>query len=102
MTENQQITHEILRQLGGNRFVVMTGAKHLCEVERGLGFQIPGNITKDGINAVKITLDPSDTYTVKFMRMTRTKLKVVAEVSDVYCDMLQDIFTDRTGLYTHL
>ena len=35
MTENQQITHEILRQLGGSRFVVMTGAKHLCEVERG-------------------------------------------------------------------
>lgn len=102
MTENQQITHEILRQLGGNRFVVMTGAKHLCEVERGLGFQIPGNITKDGINAVKIVLEPSDTYTVKFMRMTRTKLNVVAEVSDVYCDMLQEVFTDRTGLYTHL
>ena len=102
MTENHQITHEILRQLGGSRFVAMTGAKHLCEVERGLGFQIPGNVTKDGINAVKITLEPSDTYTVKFMRMTRTKLKVVAEVSDVYCDMLQEVFTDRTGLYTHL
>ena len=102
MTENHQITHEILRQLGGSRFVVMTGAKHLCEVERGLGFQIPGNITKDGINAVKITLDPSDTYTVKFMRMTRSSLKTIYEDSDIYCDSLQQTFTERTGLYTSL
>ena len=102
MTENQQLAHEILRQLGGNRFAVMTGAKHFAELERGLGFQIPGNLAKNGINAVKIVLDPSDTYTVKFMRIGRSKLTVIEEVSDVYCDMLQDVFESATGLYTHL
>ena len=102
MTENQQITNEILRQLGGGRFVAMTGAKHLCEIERGLGFALPNNFAKDGINAVKITLDPSDTYTVKFMRMTRSSLKTIYEDSDIYCDTLQQTFTERTGLYTSL
>lgn len=102
MTENQQITQEIIRQLGGTRFVVMTGAKHLCELDRGLGFQLPGKAAKDGINAVKITLELNDTYTVKFMRMTRSKLNVLAEVPEVYCDMLQRIFTEKTGLYTHI
>lgn len=102
MTENQQITNEILRQLGGGRFVAMTGAKHLCEIERGLGFALPNNFAKDGINAVKITLDPSDTYTVKFIRIGRSKLTVIEEVSNVYCDMLQDVFESATGLYTHL
>lgn len=102
MTHNRMITETILQQLGGGRFVVMTGAKNLAEVDRGLGFMLPGNLTRDGINAVKIVLDPSDTYTVKFMKMTRTKLTVIKEVSDVYCDMLQDVFEDATGLYTHL
>jgi len=101
MTENQQITHEIFRHLGGNRFVVMTGAKHLCELVRGVLFQIPGNITKDRINAVKIVLEPSDTYTVKFMRMTRTKLVIVSEAKEVYCDALQETITEATGLYIH-
>jgi hypothetical protein len=102
MTPNRMITETILQQLGGSRFAVMTGAKHFCELERGLGFQIPGNITKDGINSVKITLEWSDTYTVKFMRMTRTKLVTVSEVKDVYCDTLQETFTEATGLDTHL
>lgn len=102
MNNNQQIAKEIIRQMGGNRFIAMTGAKRFCEVEQGIAFQLPGNITKDGINAVKITLEGNDTYTVKFMRITRTKLKVVAVVSGVYCDALQEIFTGRTGLYTCL
>lgn len=101
MSENMKIAQEILRQLGGTRFVAMTGAKHIAEVDKGIGFQVPGRCTKSGVNAVKITL-VNDTYTIKFMRITSTKLNVIEEVSDVYCDMLQRIFTEKTGLYTHI
>lgn len=101
MAENRVITETILQQIGGKRFIIMTGAQKLCETERGLGFMIPGKLSMDGINAVRITLEFNDTYTMKFMRMTPTKLKVIAEVTDVYCDQLETIFTGRTGLLTH-
>jgi hypothetical protein len=51
---------------------------------------------------VKIILDPSDTYTVKFIRVHGTKITTVSEHSDIYCDMLVELFENETGLYTHL
>lgn len=99
---NMSVAKEILSQLGGNRFVAMTGAKNLADVGNGLAFKIPATLTKKRINAVKIVLDPSDTYVVKFMRMTTKELKTVAEFSNVYCDQLVELFEDQTGLYTYL
>lgn len=92
----------ILNQLGGRRFVAMTGAKNFGDVGNGLAFQIPASLTKQRINAVKIVLDPSDTYTVKFMRMTSRELKTISEHTMIYCDQLEDLFEQQTGLYTHL
>jgi hypothetical protein len=41
----------------------MTGAKNFAGSENSLSFRIPGSgFAGDGINAVHITLDPSDTY----------------------------------------
>ena len=48
----------------------------------------------------------TDTYTMYFYRQTLTKyadikVKDIARYEGVYFDMLQPIFTQVTGLYTH-
>ena len=98
------IATEILNQLGGSRFVAMTGAKHLAVTGtgNGLAFQLPRRFAKSGINAVRIELLPSDTYQVKFIKFTSTSIKTVAEYDGIYCDQLVDLFERETGLFTHL
>lgn len=98
----QSIAQIILQQLGGNRFKVMTGAKNFMTGGNDLHFRIPGNLTLNGINAVRITLDPSDTYTVIFSKIRGYNIKEIATFSDVYCDNLREIFENTTGLRTHL
>lgn len=104
MTNEILPAHIILDQLGGRRFIAMTGAKHLGHSENGavLSFQLPSRFAKNGINAVKIKLDPSDTYSVTFMKIRGHNLATVSEHSGIYDDMLQDLFTRETGLDTHL
>ena len=97
------IASEILHQLGGRRFIAMTGAKgFLINSEGALTFRLPSSFARDGINAVTIKLDPSDTYTVRFLKIRGTGVKELAVVSDVYNDELQRVFTEHTGLNTHL
>lgn len=96
------IAQTILEQLGGRRFVSMTGAKNFGDTGNGLAFQIPASLTKNKINAVKIELHPSDTYNVKFLRIGRSDLKVISTFEMIYCDQLEDLFERETGLLTHL
>lgn len=97
----------ILSQLGGRRFCVMTGAKHIFSDKGGLAlvFQLPRG-ARDGINAVRVELDPSDTYTVTFTKIGTArngyKATQVKQLEGVYADMLRNIFTQVTGLYTNL
>ena len=59
---------------------------------------------KTSANRLKIILDEdTDTYTMYFYRQTLTKyadikVKEIAKYEGVYFDMLQQIFTDVTGL----
>ena len=101
-TETINVAQTIFKQLGGYRFVAMTGAKNLMSGENSLQFRLPSNFATDGINSVVITLDPSDTYTVRFGKIRGTTYKVICELQDVYCDMLCDIFESHTGLRTSL
>jgi hypothetical protein len=97
------IAFEILKQLGGQSFITMTGATgFLVTSEGALAFRLPSSFAKDGINAVNIKLDPRDTYTIRFYAILETNVKEVAVVSDVYNDELQCAFTEYTGLDTHL
>lgn len=100
---NKQKANEVLQQLGGNRFIVMTGAKNFVysEAENFLSFKIGGG-AKAGINFVKITLNSLDLYRVEFSKLRACNLKVVAEFDGVYCDTLQEIFTQTTGFRTRL
>ena len=100
MTNAKQIAATIKQQLGGARFCIMTGAKQFSYSEDGsLNFRIPR--TKN-IRAIRITLDADDTYTMTFFSIRKLDCKVVHEVSGVYCDQLQSVFTSKTGLYTRL
>lgn len=93
------VAETILQQLGGQRFTAMTGSK---------------NYLADG-NSLTITLDEAtDTYRMRFYKYTAGRLnkktfewvpdKVVevAEFDNVYCDMLQELFTQVTRMYTRL
>lgn len=100
---SKHIAVEILNQLGGNKFIVMTGAKSFVWLEKGgLIFKLPSNFASNGINLVKIELDPSDTYNMEFYKSRGVSVKGIASYEMIYCDQLQDIFTEATGLYTHL
>ena len=103
---NQIVAKTILAQLGGNHFIVMTGAEHFISQHNSLTFSIKGC---PKINKVVIELMPSDTYTLTFYKMTSIKAfingkepKVVKICDMVYCDNLQQVFTSETGLYTSL
>lgn len=97
-----EVANTILKQLGGNKFIAMTGSKNFLGGENSLTMTLTRNAAK--AKYLKITLDPSDTYSMEFFSMkTKTFEKVTKEnFEGVYCDQLQDIFTSVTGLYTHL
>lgn len=101
------VAQTILAQLGGNRFVAMTGAKNLTSDRNCLIFRLPRQrgFVKDGINAVRVTLEPSDTYTMTFFRQMGAPthaVRTVREYTDVYAEDMRRLFTEATGLDTHL
>ena len=97
---NQEIAATILKQLGGNKFIVMTGAKNFAYGESNLTFKIGRNSGK--CNHIRVTLNSMDTYKMEFIAVRGTTIKTVKEFNDVYCGQLQELFTEVTGMYTHL
>jgi hypothetical protein len=102
-----KIADEILRQLGGRRFMVMTGSKAIAETD---GKTLTLHLTKNktGANRLRITLRSDDTYDMtysseRFVRATgELKTKVKKEHNGVYVDQLVELFEKDTGLYTKL
>jgi hypothetical protein len=102
ITENKnQVAKEILSQLGGNKFIAMTGAKNLGAGENYLTFKISSR-NKSKASHIKIKLNSMDTYDIFFMKVVKYNVKDLDFVGGVYGDQLQAIFTDRTGLNTSL
>ena len=93
---------EVLQQLGGRKFIAMTGAKNFVknDKEKSITFKVPR--AKSGITHIKITLTSMDVYNVEFISVRGTNIKTVKEVKGVYNDQLQSIFTQYTGLNTSL
>lgn len=101
MSRDMEIAKIILQQLGGNRFIAMTGAKNILAIENGLSFKLPRFVGVK-INHVKIILNDYDLYDLEFGRIHGMNYKVLSRIENVYAEMLQDIFTTETGLDTHL
>ena len=96
----RNIAKTILQQLGGNKFIAMTGAKNLGFTNNGLQMKIGRN--SKGITHVIISLKSTDTYDVEFIKMRGVNRKVVKKLKGVYADQLGKIFTKFTGLRTRL
>lgn len=94
------VAKTILQQLGGNRFIAMTGASNLLADNNYLQFKIGKNASK--ANFVRVTLEPSDTYKMEFIRVHGGKVTVLETYDDVYNNSLQEAFTSYTGMYTSL
>lgn len=98
------VATEILKQLGGNRFIAMTGATKFAYFDEngecGLFFRLPSNFAMKGINLVKIKLTFSDTYLVTFYRIRGTTKKEISKFDNIYCDQLESLFSEETGLAT--
>ena len=90
----------ILSQLGGRRFVMMTGSTNLFAYKNRLGMKLRRN--KSGANHLTIELTVMDDYTMTFKSVRGTKITTKKEIKGVYCDQLESIFTQETGLYTRL
>jgi len=87
----------------GNRAFQMLGAKDLMGDENSLTFRIGRNA--QGVTHIKVTLDPSDTYTMQFLKVGRAprfEKKVLSEASDIYADNLRKVIESKTGMYTSL
>lgn len=104
--------HIILQQLGGNKFIAMTGSKQFLFAQitetnkkEWLRMNLAANIA--GVNRLTITLEANDTYTMEFyhQRMTKNFDVIISKkqtYEGVYHDQLQPIFTKVTGLQTSL
>lgn len=102
--EQKQIAATILTQLGGRRFMAMTGSKNMLFDDKGLRMDLTRN--KSGANKLQIDYNDDDTYTMKFMKFIFSKNTFECldkgTFESVYADQLRSIFTDSTGLYTSL
>jgi len=106
------VAQTILEQLGGNKFIVMTGSKNFVSDKNSLRMKLAGN--KSRANYLKITLNGLDLYDMEFDKCTAAKFNIntgeyrdfekkeIVRFNDVMFDQLQEIFTSVTGLYTHL
>lgn len=100
---------ETIDQLGGTRMLrAMLGVKQFVTTDTSIRFHFKGSRTYD---LCEIELDPNDTYTVRFRKSGRGGYGCLtqaawdgwtSETSNVYCDMLQTIFENATGLLTSM
>lgn len=91
----------LLQQLGGGAFLAMTGSRDFVydDAARTLTFKVGKNDRK--VTHVRITVEPSDTYRVEFLRVvTRGGYRVdtLRDESLVFVDALRRVFTAGTGL----
>ena len=65
---------EVIAQLGGGRFIAMTGAKDFFIGPKGMVFKIGRN--SKSVNYIRINLNSMDTYDVEFLSIRNYKEKV--------------------------
>ena len=99
--DKQLVAKTILQQLGGNKFLAMTGAKNLASTENSLTFKISSR-NKSKATHIKIILNCMDTYDMEFIQCKKYDMKLLRKIGSIYAEDLQDIFADKTGLYTKL
>jgi len=97
-TSNTTTPTTILNQLGGRKFLSMTGATCYADGQT-LVSKFKGSKVA---NIMYVTLNENDTYDVKICKFKGMDVKTVKEVNGAYADMLVTIFEKTTGLRTSL
>jgi hypothetical protein len=95
-----EISETILRQMGGaHRLRAMIGAYDFMgsEKDQELHFKWKAK-AKNGANALTITLDPSDTYTMQFWKLRAGKVTKLGKFDMLYEDQIIPLFEGETGL----
>lgn len=110
----KEIMLALYEQLGRHKFVVMTGSKFTGYMENESGDLeqvIKLSKNKSGADKLIITYEEGkDTYSMRFIKSPKlnkktfsfSEAKEVFFLSDIYAEQLQEVFTQVTGLYTHL
>jgi hypothetical protein len=95
------VAQMILSQLGGNRFILMTGSKDFVGSENSLTFSFP---KKNKLNRMKIVLNEWDTYDIEFGLYSPSKFEYEVRViqKDLYAEALAPMFEKYTGMYTSI
>ncbi|MDD5151881.1 MAG: hypothetical protein PHC28_15615 [Flavobacterium sp.] len=102
-----------MNQLGGRRFVLMTGSKNFLTADKTDTNEFPWlrmDLTRNisGSNKLKVSLLSDDTYRMEFYNQKidkktfNTIITKKQTFDGVYCDQLKEIFETVTGLYTTL
>ncbi len=96
--KSQEIVNQVINQLGGNKFLAMTGATigYYCQT---VCVKFKGS---SKANIMYIELNGSDTYTVRIAKSVGYKFTEVVIWNNVYAQQLQSVFTQATGLRTSL
>lgn len=90
-----QVAQQIISQLGGiNRLAAMIAINRIAYSDNSVKFMFKGSRKA---NLVQITLDASDTYTMKFYRI-RGEIKPVNELNGLFNNQLKSVFENETGL----
>lgn len=97
-----QVAQTILQQLGGNRFIAMTGARDFVGLANGLQFSLPQRLCTNKANKARVILAADDTYTLEFFSIRGVNVKAISEHAMVYADNLAALFTEQTGLAVRL
>jgi len=104
---DENVGQTILQQLGGRRFIAMTGAKNFVNLNTkeygrgGLAFKIGRNAK--GVTHVRIVLTGADLYSIDYLAVRGTsEPKTKATSKGVYAEDLRADFTRKTGLATSL
>jgi len=94
-----QVAKTILEQIGGNRFLVCTGAKDLFYTDDGLVFKLP-RYRHTKINCVEISLNDKDLYNIRFSNWNIRKFELteISNFKDVFCEDLKNVFCEETKL----
>jgi hypothetical protein len=88
------VAKTILALLGGERFVMMTGAKNFIGSADSVTFKVGSNPKR--VTHVRVTLTPDGLYDVTFFKAG----KGPHSQDGVDRDMLQEVFGANIGLYT--
>lgn len=96
-----EIANTILEQLGGNKFIAMTGSHTFIADKKALIMTLTRN--KARAKQLRIELNDKDLYDMTFYNVNQDfDHEIVTRHEDAPAEIIQNLFTATTGLYTSL